>query len=378
MEIDLTGAVSYHHGAFPPTGFDYQRLLPAVVEASTALARFDQMVKTLHNESLFLTPLRNQEAILSSRIEGTISTLDEILEYEAESEPGDEEGELARAQKVRPDIVETILYRRALVSAQEAMAEGRPMSGSLIKSMHQQLLSFGRGSTKSPGQFKHEQNYIGERSRRKISFVPVEPEKLDEGLTALFEYASKSEEQTLIRIAATHLEFEALHPFKDGNGRVGRMLITLLLWQTGAITSPHFYISQYFEERKEEYIDRMREVSETRDWNNWCLFFLDAVKTQANRNLETMEQIRNLYEEMKEDFHEILSSKYTGLLLDVIFERPVFRIKSIVEATKIPAQTINRFCKTLVENEILVITQQAAGSRAAIYGFEPLLKIVRV
>ncbi len=377
MNFDLTGAAHYHYGSFPPEGLDYQLLLPAVVSASSALARFDQMVKTLHNESLFLVPLRNQEAILSSRIEGTISTLDEILEYDADTAPGNGEAPM-RVHQVRPDIIETILYRRALTAAQKSLEEGYPLTSSMLKSMHQLLLSFGRGSKNSPGQFKTEQNYIGEKSSRKISFVPIAPEQLDQGLATLFSYIKSNDHPDLIRIAATHLEFEALHPFQDGNGRIGRMLVTLLLWRTGAIASPHFYISQFFEENKDEYIAKMRAVSETKDWNEWFLFFLEAVTVQADRNLKTMESIRDLYESLKLKFNEILSSKYAARLLDAIFERPVFKSGMIVESCGIPHATANRLTRALIDEEILLISQEASGRRAAIFAFEPLLELVRV
>ncbi len=257
--IDLSHAVHYHSGKFPPNALSLEKLYPSLLEATDALARYDQMLTTMHNREIFLAPLRNQEAVLSSKMEGTISTLDEILEYDAEF--GDED-DSSRGEP-RSDVVETILYRRTMVAAQKAIAEGRPISSSLIKSMHQQLLSYGRGITKSPGQFKTEQNYIGESGSRIISYIPISPEKLQDGLDAFFHYMAESSHYALIKTAISHVEFEALHPFKDGNGRIGRILITLMLWKAGSISSPHFYISRYMEERKSEYIARMRAVSES-------------------------------------------------------------------------------------------------------------------
>ena len=212
--------------------------------------------------------------------------MDEIMRYEAdyaESDDGD--------QNVRSEVIETILYRRALTSAVHAIEGGHPISPWLIKALHQRLLSFGRGETKSPGEFKTEQNYLIDKKKRKIRFVPIAPEKLDDGIEELFKYIDEHDHQILIKTAISHLEFEALHPFKDGNGRIGRMLITLMLWRSGVISAPHFYVSGYLEEEKDIYIDSMRNVSLNGDWTSWCIFFLEALTNQAIRNLEIAENI---------------------------------------------------------------------------------------
>ena len=162
---------------------NYARLMQGLQDATAALARYDQMLRGLHNSELFVAPLRGQEAVVSSRMEGTISTLDEVLLLEAEFGHGDNE---RASRELRSDAVETALYRRAMNTAQAMMQEGRPLSESLLKSMHRQLLSFGRGASKSPGAYKHEQNYVGERGSGKVSFVPVAPEHLPGGMQALF------------------------------------------------------------------------------------------------------------------------------------------------------------------------------------------------
>jgi len=202
------------------------------------------------------------------------------------------------------DVFETILYQRALKNAQKAMIDGYELSTSFIKTMHQQVLYFGRGANKSLGNFKHEQNYLADKLKKNILFIPTSPEKLKNGLDSLFQYLKDSDHPTLIKTALMHLEFEALHPFQDGNGRIGRMLITLYLWKTGVISEPHFYISGYFEEHKDLYINTMRNVSENGDWETWCKFFLNAIEKQAISNLEILENIQKLYEEMKGIFSE--------------------------------------------------------------------------
>lgn len=373
MNVDTSKAVFYHDGKFPPASLDYGRILPSLLGATDALARYDQMLKGLHNSEVFLAPLRNQEAVISSRMEGTISTMDEIMELEAEY--GDK---VPTASEARSDGLETYLYQRALRSAQAEMEQGRPLSASLLKSIHQQLLLVGRGAKKSPGAFKTEQNYIGERGRREISFVPISPEKLDSGIDLLFAMITDKRMPILLRAALCHVEFEALHPFKDGNGRVGRMLITLMLWAEGAISAPHFYISRYFEDHKDEYLATLREVSSNESWDDWCSFFLTAVEKQAIHNLEVAENVRSLYETMKGRFSELLASKWSVAALDFMFTNPVFRNSRFTQDADIPPQTAARFSRVLLQEGLLETVHEASGRSSAIYRFEPLMKVVRV
>ncbi len=372
-EFNFGQAVHYHYDAFPPTNLNYGELINKLGNAAAAIARFDQMLKTLRNSDILLAPLRNQEAVLSSRMEGTISTMDEILQYEA-----DYEDEIVEASGIRTEIIETLLYQRALKKAESAMEQGQPLSEHLIRSLHQVLLSFGRGAKKSPGNYKTDQNYIVDKNKRNVLFVPISPQSLQSGMASLLNFLKDESEQTLIKIAIAHLEFEALHPFKDGNGRVGRMLITLMLWQSNIISAPHFYISGYLEERKEEYILRMRNVSLNNDWTSWCSFFLDAVEAQAVRNLEIAVTISQLYENMKPIFGDLLSSRYSINALDFIFANPVFRTNRFRSNSNIPSATARRFLPILTDAGLLNIIVPAAGSRPAMYSFEPMLELVRV
>lgn len=372
MEINLDNAVQYHYGKFPPKSFQYnEKLVNALMNANSAVARYDQMLKNMHNSEILLAPLRNQEAVISSRMEGTISTMDEILKYEADHEDDND-------PSVRSDVIETILYQRTLKKTQEALEKGYPFSSSLIRQAHQGLLSWGRGALKSPGEYKTEQNYLADRAKKNILFVPISPEQLQSGLDNLFNYIENNEHTPLIKTAITHVEFEALHPFKDGNGRIGRMLITLMLWQSKLISSPHFYISGYMEEHKDMYIDKLREVSLHDNWEEWCIFFLEAVEQQAIRNLEVAESIRELYESMKQTCSELLNSKWCVQTLDFIFTNPFFRNNKFTQKSGIPPATAHKITKTLLENKILVEVEAASGRRSAMYSFEPLLEKVRV
>ena len=373
MVLNLDNAVNYHYDKFPPNSLDYGKLVQQLVKATDTVARYDQMLKSMYNSEILLAPLRNQEAVISSRMEGTVSTMDEILKYEA-----DHDDELETASNVRSEVIETILYQRALKAAQQAMAEGYPLSQSLIKSIHQRLLSFGRGALKSPGKFKTEQNYLVDSLKRNVLFIPITPEKLQDGLDTLFQYIEQSSDPILVKTALTHIEFEALHPFQDGNGRIGRMLITLMLWSSKTISEPHFYISGYLEENKNRYTTAMRNVSENNDWEGWCNFFLEAIEQQAIRNLAIAENIRDLYEEMKNIFSDVLSSKWNLNALDFVFTNPVFRNNKFTTNSGIPSATAARFTRILLEKELLTIVEEASGRKPAIYSFEPLMTLVRV
>lgn len=373
QDLMLDGAVNYHYGKFPPANLNYEKLMPFLIKATDAIARYDQMLKNMHNSEILLAPLRNQEAVISSRMEGTVSTMDEILKYEADFQNPED-----NVEHVRSEVIETILYQRSLKMAQKALSDRYPISQSMIKGLHQHLLSFGRGAKKSPGEFKIKQNYLADRLKKKILFVPISPEKLQDGLDDLFDYIKNNTSPSLLKSAIAHLEFEALHPFEDGNGRIGRMLITLMLWQAKTISEPHFYISAYFEENKDRYIDTMRLVSEKNDWNDWCIFFLEAIEQQAISNLSIAENIRSLYEEMKVIFAEILSSKWSVIALDFIFTNPIFRNNKFTTQSGIPSATAARFTRTLLEKEIIVTQEEAAGRKPALYSFEPLLNLVRV
>lgn len=372
-DLNFNNAVNYHYEKFPPQILEYGHLLDPIARAADAVGRFDQVLKTMLNREILLAPLRNQEAVISSRMEGTVSTMDEILEYEADF------GE-QNIEEARSEVIETILYRRALTAAQKAMEDGQPLSQFLVKAIHQRLLSFGRGASKSPGEYKIDQNYLTDRTKRNVLFTPISPERLQDGMDNLFTYINETMETAFLKTAITHLEFEALHPFKDGNGRVGRMLITLMLWTDKIISSPHFYISGHLEENKDAYVDTMRNVSVTGNWTPWCIFFLEAVEQQAVRNLEIAEKIRDLYEEMRILFNELLSSKWSTNALDFVFTNPVFRNNQFANesVSGIPSQTARRFANILHDHGLLRMVVAPSGRRPAMYSFEPLMELVRV
>lgn len=372
---DLSGAANYHYGHFPPASnaIDYARLAPLLTKATAALARYDTKLERLHNKELLLAPLRNAEAVVSSRIEGTIATLDEILRIQADD---DEDGNDSN-ERYRSEAIEVYSYTRAVKRAQMMIDQGIPISSRLIREAHSQLLFFGRGADKTPGEFKRDQNYVVDTRNKKILFVPMDENRLDDGVAALERYIHDLTIEPLVQTAVMHVEFEALHPFKDGNGRLGRMLIPLNLWQRGIIHAPHFYVSPAIEERREEYVDRLRAVSERNAWTDWIAFFLEILHRQAELNLSITDKIEVLYQEMNERFRDILKSQWSTVALDYIFTKGYFRNSSFTANSGIPSQTAHRISKQLIDDGMLTVVEAAAGSRAAMLAFRPLLEVVR-
>lgn len=372
--LNLSEAVAYHEGKFPPKHLDYERILPALEDAAASLARYDEKLKGMINSSLLLSPLRRQDAVSSSRMENTFSTIEEVYRLEA-AEDGDGADPYKEA---RNDDVETYLYSRAMRMAEESLREGHPLSEHLIRSIHQVLLSFGRGARKNPGSYKSEQNYIGDERSRVIRYVPISPEHLGPAMTSLMDFVHAPSPRPLLRTAIAHVEFEALHPFEDGNGRIGRMLITLMLWRLGLLSQPHFFVSGYFETHKDEYVERMREVSAADDWTGWIVFFLTALHEQARTNIATAETIQSLYLVWRERLRDLLNSQYFDLTLDFLFASPVFRNDRFVERSGIPVHSARGLSRRLVEAGLLRSVAPSSGRRAAFYAFDPLLDALKI
>ena len=356
---DATDAVEYHIDGFPPGALDLGHLIGPQTDAAMALVRYDTELRQLPRSELLLAPLRARDAVVSSRMEGTISTLEEVLRLEADAS---DEGLPVTA---RGADLEVALYARALRQAEGAFRDGYDLSHYMLKNAHKTLLFTGRGAKNRPGEYKQEQNYIGERKARRIDYIPVAPEHLSNGLSTLFQFANASRDDDqllpLLRVAMVHAEFEALHPFEDGNGRLGRMLIPLLLWRQGLLSAPHFFVSDYFEQHKDEYIARLRNVSDTGDWTEWCRFFCEAICSQAEANIDTIGQIKTHYEHMRERFRDVLKSRWSTDALDYIFANPIFRNNRFKRHAGIPGQTANAFTNKLVDAGLLDVLIPPAG-----------------
>lgn len=367
----MTEAVRYHLGKFPPTGIDWQRLVPLIGAANAGLARYDGLVAAIPNASILLSPLTTQEAVLSSKIEGTNVTMGEVLEIEA---GGDSENV---TQPKRDDAEEIRNYRIALQFA-VASLQDRPLSPHLLREAHALLMNGVRGRDKNPGSFRDEQNWIGPKgcTIERANFVPIPQEHLSSGLDTWANYISaRNEPDPLVQLAITHVEFEGLHPFKDGNGRLGRMIIPLYLFDRKVLSGPNFYMSGYLEARRERYVEAMRAVSRDGAWTDWIAFFLEGVIEQAAENQLRAKSILDLHQAMLRDVAMLTHSQHAGLVVDFLFSRPVFSSSHFVEHSGVPRPSALRFLALLRENGILRTIREGAGRRAAIYAFPSLLNI---
>ena len=362
-------AVHYHADRFPPDDrLDWPRLVPLIGPATAAVARYDGMLAAIPNPSVLLAPLTTHEAVLSSRIEGTQATMGEVLEFEAGQEP--------ESPARRDDIGEILNYRAAMRRAEEMLGE-LPLSLRVVRDAHSVLLQGVRGEGKAPGEYRRTPNWIGPPGCTidEATFVPLGADKLPDAMSAWERYIHRNAADRLVQLAVLHAEFEALHPFLDGNGRLGRMLVPLFLWQHGLIRAPMFYISAYFEARRDAYYEGLLAVSRDDDWTGWCRFFLQAVQAQAEDNLTRTQGIIDLYDNMKSRVVELTRSHHAIRALDWMFERPTFRSTDFVTAVGIPEPTARRIRNILIENEILTVLVDGSGRRPSVLCFWDLLRI---
>lgn len=356
---------------------NYNTIIKKMMAANTSIARLDGMLEEENiNRELFINPLTKKEAVLSSKIEGTQATLTDILELEADDGKTD-------IKNKYDDYVEITNYKNAIEYAEKELKEKNKISLWVIRSIHKLLLDGARGKDKNPGEFRIDQNWIGKHGRpiEEASFVPVSPEKLIDNLENLEFYINEYEEQSaLIQAAIIHVQFEKIHPFKDGNGRIGRMLIPLFLYYKGVISRPILYISEFLEENRDEYYEKLNEVSENEQgWMEWIEFFLNAVETQANRNIERIKKLQNLYSEYKIKINETLNSKNSIYVVDALFKIPVFRSTKLQEeiskSVDIDMATVNRYIKKMVDAGIIV--PEEGKDRYVKYYFKKLVDLIQ-
>ncbi|MCE9615079.1 MAG: Fic family protein [Lentisphaerae bacterium] len=363
--------VLYHEGRFPPQDFDWPKLIPLLGPANGALARYDGTLQAIPNAAVLLSPLMTQEAVLSSKIEGTQATMGEVLEFEA----GGEKGTGLTEQK-KGDIEEVLNYRRAMRKAEDLLAE-LPLCQRVVCEAHKVLLEGVRGQNKAPGEYRRVPNWIGPQGCRieDAKFVPISADKLPAAMSDWEKFIHADAPDRLVQLAVLHAEFEALHPFLDGNGRLGRMLVPLFMARTGLLEKPMFYISAFFERNREEYYERLLAVSRDGAWTDWAAFFLRAVAEQAKENQAKATGILALYRESKDRFFELTKSQYSMRALDFVFERPIFRSMDFVRQSRIPRPTALRISKVLRDNGILVPLRVGKGRREGILAFPALLNI---
>ena len=294
----------------------------------------------------------------------------EVLEYEAVGA-----GEAIDPRK-EADIEEVLNYRKAMRQAEE-MFKSLPLCNRLIKKLHETLLSGVRGHDRGRGRFRTIQNYIGAHGApiEKARFIPIAPEDVEGGMGRWEKYLHEDTPDRLVQLAIVHAEFESLHPFLDGNGRIGRMILPLFLFDQNLLHAPMFYLSEYLEANRQEYYDRLLGVSREDDWTGWCRFFLEALTRQANQNEAKVRQIIDLYQRRKDWIVKKTHSQHAIRALDFLFGSPVFTSTHFVGEAKIPAPSARRILMILAQNRLLKTLRKGSGRRPATFAFTELLNI---
>ncbi|MDR0571266.1 MAG: Fic family protein [Rickettsiales bacterium] len=355
----------------PIKNLDLVRLINHVAEANKKLAMYNGMLQVMINPHVLLAPLTSKEAVLSSKIEGTQVSFTELLQFEAENKYNDEIN--------KNDIDEVLNYKRAMLEA-EVMFKERPFIHlNMIKDLHNILLSNVRGNNKSRGEFRKIQVYIGSVGCgiENASYIPPEAQNVLPALDNWEKYINNGEQETLIACAIMHAQFEMIHPFLDGNGRMGRMLIPLFLHQKDCIDKPVFYMSEYFEKNRQEYYAKLNAISGKGEWDSWIEFFLKGIVDQSSINIEKSKKIIDLYNEMKESFINITHSSFVINVLDNFFKKPIILANELAHNSGIvSAATSSRIFKKLLNNGIISIFKETKGNRANIYSFDRLIKII--
>jgi len=234
-----------------------------------------------------------------------------------------------------------------------------------------------RGRNKAPGEYRRVPNWIGPDgcSIEQARFVPVSADHLPEAMDRWEAYIQLAPPDKLIQLAVAHAEFEAIHPFLDGNGRLGRLLVPVLMFSQGLLSRPNFYISEYLEANREEYYNRLLAVSRDGDWSDWCEFFLKTIMSQAETNQNKALAILRLYQVRKDWIVEITRSQYAVRALDWMFARPIFRASEFATSVDIPGPTAGRILRLVRDEGMLTEIRSASGRRAAVLGFGELMQI---
>jgi len=320
-------------------------IYPLLDKANVALGRLDGMSMVLPDSALFLYMYVRKEAVLSSQIEGTQSSLSDLLLYENEEAPG----------APIDDVTEVSCYVSALNYGLERLKE-LPLSLRLIREIHAVLMSNARGGNKQPGEFRTTQNWIGGNKPSNAVFVPPAPENLLGCLDNLEKFLHDQDNRlpTLLKAAIAHVQFETIHPFLDGNGRLGRLLIIFILCTEGVLRQPLLYLSLYLKANRQRYYDYLQSVRETGDWENWIKFFLTGVIETANQATNTAQSMMALFKADKEKIE--FSGKSTAGILTIhhyMQQHPISNTTKIREACNISLPTVLRSMAVLEELEIV-------------------------
>lgn len=336
-----------------PQGLDLPSLQAILAEANQAVGRLDGMTSALPDLKLFLYSYVRKEAVLSSQIEGTQSSLSDLLLYENAGTPG----------VPLDDVQEVSNYVAALNHGLKRMRDGFPLSLRLIREIHEVLLSKGRGSHAQPGQFRRSQNWIGGSRPGNAAYVPPPPEYVMEcmGQLEMFLHQEAPSLPLLIRAGLVHAQFESIHPFLDGNGRVGRLLITFMLCAEDVLREPVLYLSLFFKKHRRLYYDRLNGTRENEGWTEWLDFFLQGVRDTANQAARMAGKIDKLFQSDKEKIERFGRGASSALSVYKYAQvNPLFSIRNAAREAKISFPTASSAVTRMTEAGIL---RESSGKR---------------
>jgi len=370
IKCSVAGEV-YH--AYTPKGLppfpsiEMEQIYQLLDKANVALGRLDGLSTILPDSSLLLYMYIRKEAVLSSQIEGTQSSLSDLLLYENQDAPG----------IPNQDVVDVSNYVSAMEHGLKRIRGGFPLSLRLIREMHEVLLSQGRGSSKQPGEFRRSQNWIGGTRPGNAKFVPPPPETLTDLLGDLekFLHDDKVALPALIKAALAHHQFETIHPFLDGNGRLGRLLITFILCVEGIMSQPMLYLSLYFKEHRQSYYDHLQLVRETGDWEAWIRFFLTGVIETAQQAIKTAQNIINLFAKDRKIIEENGKPSASTLIVHHYMQKnPIIVANKIVSHCNLSLPTANKSLKHLTS--LGLVAEITGKARNKIYVYHQYLDIL--
>jgi Fic family protein len=354
---------------FPPENIELEKIVALIGRANASLSRYDGLLESLVNPDVLLSPLVMKEAELSSRIEGTIATANEVYQQQA--------GEKFAPDKAA-DIQEILNYRSTLRTAGQLLGRN-PISLHLLRQMHENLMQGVRGENKNPGKLRNTQNWIGPRgcTIEQATYVPPAPYILQDLLDQFLKFVNRTDDtlDPIVQAAMIHAQFELIHPFDDGNGRIGRILIPLFLVRRGSIVSPSLYISGYLESNRDTYYQRLENISLNGDWLGWIEFFLVAVVKQSETNLSLVRKIIGLYEQKKREISDLLHTDQSIYILDMLFDTPVFRANELHRRLKIQRQRAAQYIRVLKDAGIITELRPSSGRTPALLSFEDLWHI---
>ena len=320
-----------------------------VAAAALALGELSGIGRTINSPHLLIRPFMRHEAVASSKIEGTVTTLTELLLFEVEES----------STRTTPDTREVMNYVRALEHSLKRLDE-LPVCVRLINEAHGILLrsvSKGRGASITPGEFRADQNWIGARTIANARFVPPPPHEVVPAMSDLEKYINPMNKSTiplLVHLALIHYQFETIHPFPDGNGRVGRLIIPLILCQRDLMSQPLLYISSYFEKNYEEYIDKMLNISKKNEWEEWIRFFLNGIEVCAKEAILKARKLQDLQREYHSRIQQARSSALLGRVIDYLLEHPAITIPYAAQMFNISYNSAKSNIDRLVQQNILM------------------------